>query len=432
MTKRIDGYSCNKDQIRYLTLLAKNLKNPNARILNFCSSQRLKPSSTKQNQRKIGVILPLKGSMNAVGIAVKNGIEKAINKKNLRDTIIIVRQDNTNLNLLDKTIARMVLTEQVSVLVGGISTKTASRIKYWSQNIGVPSILFSGKVSISPKENHVFKITPDPKDLTDALAKEALSRGYKTIAALTPNNTKEYDLVPLIVNSFESNKIKLVRTAHYNPTNYESMELAARTLMHLKPQDRPQELTDLMRKKRLEASLAKKQFNPHMISLLPKIDFDAIFISDHFRNVKYFVKIFKYLGAKKTPLFGNHQWRSQTLLKPFDRYLNHSFFYDFIGRYDQLPRDLNAPNSKSPYFTEPSDAQSLDYEIMGYRSVEIASRALRSYYSTAQLWKALELVQDKKSRFFPHGYAFKKNHYARWPKHIISLIDGRPNLYRVK
>lgn len=91
--------------------------------------------------------------------------------------------------------------------------------------------------------------------------------------------------------------------------------------------------------------------------------YDAIFLPDDFKILKYFVKIFAYYNLEDMPVIGLHNWRSPELLTS-GKLPGNGFFVDFIGSYSDLPPGLSSstPNSLAAI-------RKIDQYLLGYRGM---------------------------------------------------------------
>lgn len=91
--------------------------------------------------------------------------------------------------------------------------------------------------------------------------------------------------------------------------------------------------------------------------------YDAIFLPDDFKMLKYFVKIFAYYNLEDMPVIGLHNWRSPELLTG-GKLPGNGFFVDFIGSYSNLPPGLNTsiPHSLAAI-------RKIDQHLLGYRGM---------------------------------------------------------------
>ena len=108
--------------------------------------------------------------------------------------------------------------------------------------------------------------------------------------------------------------------------------------------------------------------------------FDAVFLPDDFKILKYFVKLFKYYTLAEMPVIGLHHWRSPEQVAD-KNLLKEGFYIDFIGSYDKLPPGLST--STSP--TKLATIKQIDQRLLGYRglawlvqAIDTTRRAVRT------------------------------------------------------
>ena len=99
--------------------------------------------------------------------------------------------------------------------------------------------------------------------------------------------------------------------------------------------------------------------------------FDAVFLPDDFKTLKYFVKLFQYYTLAEIPVVGLHHWRSPQQVAD-KNLLRDGFFIDFIGSYTQLPQGL----SRTTTPTSLAAIRQIDQRLLGYRGMAWLARAI--------------------------------------------------------
>ncbi len=193
-------------------------------------------------------------------------------------------------------------------------------------------------------------IYPDFRRLVRKAIAEMRRRGFKHIAML--NNTQNSNVLQHVKRYAAAAGLRLT-LATYQRDDFDSMSRAVRRLFAVQ-----EETVDTEQEGKTEVVYRQLR------------QFDAVFLPDDFKILKYFVKLFQYYTLAEMPVIGLHHWRSpqqvanQNLLKD-------GFFIDFIGSYAQLPPGLATTDP-----TSLASIRQIDQRLLGYRGLAWLARAI--------------------------------------------------------
>lgn len=404
------------------------LRKKNCQPKKINATVRVITNALNHHNQKLGIILPLSGPHELVGEQIRTGINYGLEDLGYttQDKVVFLDSQGNPKRTLHQ-LAQLVFKYEVSLVVGGTLSQEASALTPWAKHLMIPMVFLSSKVAT--KSDYIFSIFPRLESLTSVLTEALKLQRIKRVAILTPDNESSIRMSQLLKDSLEAQDIKLIKQVNYKEGHYNSMETAAKTLFEINVKKREAEFRDLVRRKRLAARRAGVRFNPRIVSLPPKIDFDALFIPDNFKNVRHFVKIFQYLGVEDLTLFGNHEWRSIGLIQPFDPFLQGSFFADFVGSYRDLPSSLEAFTEHSEYFVKAEKARTIDLQLIGHRAATTLVDVTLQGKKRKDLHKHLRDLENKNSRYFTKGAVFKTSGESRWPSFVFYINRGNIQLH---
>ena len=194
-------------------------------------------------------------------------------------------------------------------------------------------------------------IYPDFHHLVRKAVVEMQRRRFKRIAMLhsTHNgNVRRY------VKHYAKAAGLQVTVAAYRRDDYDSMSRAVQRLFEVQ-----EETVDTAEEGKTEVVYRQLQ------------QFDAVFLPDDFKILKYFVKLFQYYTLASMPVIGLHHWRSPQQVTD-KNLLQDGFYVDFIGSYAQLPRGLST--TATP--TSLAAIKQIDQRLLGYRGLAWLVRAI--------------------------------------------------------
>jgi hypothetical protein len=217
----------------------------------------------------------------------------------------------------------------------------------------------------------------------------------------------------------------------YDSRRIDLMEMAARKLFKLEPNDRLEDLKKLYETAKQQAKKSGENFNPKMVALQPVVDQDAVLILDQFKIVRHMAKIFSFLGVHKIPMFGHYEWRSIGLVEPFDPFFAGSYFVDLIGAYEAIPVALQVKSlTSNSNFIPPDRIEEVDFSMIGYRAAETpVNLAMLKQVPRRKLDSQIPR-EDQNS---PQNSAFDESNVIRWPTFLFEVVpQGKRGTIQLK
>ena len=384
----------------------------------------LAKQAINSHSEALGIILPLTGKHAELGKAALYGIKaaRAEKPKNKQKRILIKDSTSTSLGSLH-ALAELVFFDQVSIVVGGLSLEEAHAIAPYSNNLLTPMLLLNKAKDIIEANPYTLQIYPNEYDQAKALAIESKHRGFERISILKPDNGKSDRIISFFKKFLEKHEVSVKQELTYTPGNYESMDSVIAEITRALPEHRPEEYQELYKAAQEQAEEEGIPFNPRNVVLSPQIEVDAIFLPDNFHMVRFFVKLFKYYGINKLPLIGTHEWRSEELIKPWDEFLQDSYFADFIGSYYDIPNSLQNKIEVSQYFVPAHAASIIDFRLIGYRAANIGLSVLETPFLKRKYLLRQLMRQSEDIEFFKSKKVFYSNRSSWWPIFVFSLAN---------
>lgn len=169
----------------------------------------LQRSEQIAESRKIGVMLPLKGRFKNFGLDALNAIQ-LVASLSVSEGIEFLVVDSSDPKTLLDNFQRLALDEQVSVIIGPVTTQSSEFIFERAQILSIPV------VSLSPRENlemfgpYSFRSTLTLEDQVERLA-EIIDRDLraKNVAILYPDNRYGWDATVAAQRVFQQKGIRV-------------------------------------------------------------------------------------------------------------------------------------------------------------------------------------------------------------------------------
>ncbi len=379
-------------------------------------------NSINTHSGRIGLILPLTGPNSKVSNYVINGMRAAFHEAGKSfDQDVILKDSGSTPAGMTKGLAELIVRDQVGVVIGGFNHSEAEILAKWSDRLFLPVVLLNRDRDLTKASRYAFMVYPDELRLADALVQGMAERRLKRVAILKPNSGKADKVIEYFKQSVVAAGGEVVTELPYTPGSFEQMQDAAFKLFKMSMTGREDEFRATYKKAQEEAEANGEAFNPKMVYLKPIIDFDAVFIPDDFRTIRYFIKIFRYNRVERLTMIGNHEWRSPALIEPFDEFLSGSIFADFIGSYAKIPPSIPAPMLNSQYFVEPQSVASIDFQLVGFRSAQVARAAINQQAGRRQIATAMAKVTTEQVGFPGNVRLFDDTRHAAWPTYLFTI-----------
>ena len=382
-------------------------------------------ASFNSHSNKVGVILPLSGQYADLARSTLEGIKAAVKSQNVNfDRFFKVLDSSGSEVGTEAAVARHLLKNEVAVLVGGLSKIEATVISRYSKYLRTPALLLNPNQDTIEANKNAFQVFPNKQSLAKSIVQKMILQKFNKIGILRPKDGRSDALINELKTLAMNGTIEINMEADYEPGNYESMDLAVQKLFDLTMETRMDEYKEMLEDRKKEAEEAGIRFKPETVILAPQYEFQVVLIPDDFRVLRHFVKLMQYHNVESMPLVGNHMWRSPEVLKPWDPFLEGSYFVDFIGSYYNLPIGIyqSSPKEKSEYFVEPHIIASIDYKLIGHRSGEIGLDVLRLREPKRRLISNSMLeLKNKSSYFSGNQKVFNARRTSHWPVFQLAL-----------
>lgn len=372
--------------------------------------------------QKIGLILPLSGPLQTLGEAVNGGIKAFCGDSEKCSNAFIVRDDRGTEEGARASLVSLVTQHEIGLIIGGLSPESASGIVPFAQKLIMPMLILNKNSDLIKKSPYTMQVFPRQENLAWALAQEAQRRNIQRVSILQPESGAFDYLCSALAEELKKADIGS-QVIPYKSADYNSMTHAARTIAGTDPEVRKDEVLLLQQK-----ALSKGR-RESAISLKPRPISDAVFIPENYRIVRHFLNLLKFQGLAHPVLMGNNEWRSSSLLAPWDKTLKGAFFADFVGSYNAIPKALVFDLDESEFFVKPNQIISVDFQLVGYRAAGIATKALatKNYKRHETIGQLMKLKHD--SAFFPVKRAFNPDRTINWPTYILEVGDQAIMLY---
>ncbi len=378
---------------------------------------------TSVHTGSIGIFLPMRGPRSSAAQNIVHGIRQSLGSAWAGNTNRVTIVDTTlGPDHIRAALADILYRQDASLMIHLPSPQDGVLIRETTQKVGLPLLeLSAGSGEVLP--SNVFRIWPRQAALAEVMVQDMVAKGIKRLAIVRPGSAKSVGVAAALKEYAAARGINVVHDLTYVTGAYESMESASRTLLNVDPVTRRGDFAEEMRRARQRALSKGVTFNPRMVTLKPEISFDAVFIPDDFRTVRHLVKILQYHGLRRTHLYGNHEWRSQGLVDPWDAMFEGATFADFIGSYHHLPQGVMRP--PSPWFADPSLVEGIDFQMIGHQTGGVVRELLTTgRHHRRQLTRALRTLRVASQ---PGGLKdvtiFNEDQSIRWNAHLFRVAD---------
>ena len=406
----------------------KQNQTPSHQILSMNEASCSNPDTMQIFQRvlsvhggKIGVLLPLSQWSKTTQERVIRQIKSYVSAQGFDAEKMLVWYDTAGkLGIQQSQLAQLVFKHQVSIVIGGITQGEAHALSQWGHALRLPTIVLNRRQK-APLSRYVFRVGPNAAELASALARHAEAQGYKRIAVMIPQNSKDGNFADAFQGKFET-----LGPYIYNPYDFSSIEQQFRTMFRINDESRAEEKMALLESLKEQAKTEGVAFDSRSLMLPPEVDFDALLIVDHFKNVKHLAKSLSYFGVKRLPLLGIPKWRAPEIIEKTEDNLRGAVFVDFVGSYNQLPYGIQADLVYNENFAEGSEASAIDIQIVLSHAMDAAVQALKVAPRQPRhaLVKGLETAAPRDPSFFGQARIFRPNHENYWPQFLYSVGNG--------
>lgn len=312
-----------------------------------------------------------------------------------------------------------------SMIVGGSSKEETELLSKFSLKTGVVALVNSS-LQDHLRNRFIFSLHPSEVHSATSLKTELNKRNLHKIAVLRPEGSSDSFIQKLRdYSTGDSVAVSITGDYIYDPNDIKSIKTTLEKLLQIDYQKRAAEFKILYDTAKEAAELQGETFNPNTISLPPILDFDAVFIPDHFKSIRHIAKIFQFFGVKSITLVGDYLWRNQLLINPWDPMISGSLFYDFIGNYKDLPSEIGLKIRGNGIFINPSRVMIVDKKLVAYAAGSIAGEILKSEpKNRINVSKNMTELKFQRS-YFDAKPLFSESRTLRWPIHFIDVKNAR-------
>lgn len=367
------------------------------------------------HSKKIGILLPNNRSFHTpiISRSMDYAVQEYFQKNNLdMKKYVVIKRHARDLNSLKRKLAELVFRSGASIIIGGITKAHEAYLIEMGKKLEIPIIISRPKQSEALIDRQIFHVGPSSVQMVEYFLSFLKQQGIQRLAILHPTNQHSF-IIDQIRSKFEQKKLLLPIVKHYNSDSFSSIESSLKNLFHISPEKTKGEFNHLLED--------DKQADNDGIAK-PIINVDAIMILDNFKNARHIISVMKYLNVERITLIGNQQWRSSELFQPPEPMLSRSFFFDYIGNYNELPFGLDKHGDKQSWFLPVEKSESLDVKLIMTSTVDAAYRALHDANKPRyMLYRNLRRLKPADKRFFREDQLFDKNNNSQWPFYIFSL-----------
>ena len=370
--------------------------------------------------KKVGLIIsdPRSSSFSEVIIEnIKNYFKKRA-QTNTRK-VVILHPDATSLSIT-RRIAEAVFIHQVGALAGGESYNEAWVLHTWAEKLRIPTFILYPNIATEQEPKHSFFISPSPNKMAKAFEDLFKVKRAKNIAILAPANKPNRMIRKLIKNT--------EGTLHFEQYSYfehdfNSLKVAVAELLKINDESRRDELELLLELEVEKAKQEDRKPDPGRVMLPAKMDYDAVIIADHFKNVRHLVGLLKFYNSPQPLLVGTQQWRAPELLSPKEDMLEGAYFIDYVGNFNELPFNIRVNSSQAGLFAEQSG--DTDLKLLANFCSELMELIFQDPLSPRfQTYRKIEaLAHSDNKNFFSDSKIFNEDHESNWPVFTFKVVN---------
>ena len=309
----------------------------------------------------VGVLLPLSGKKGQFGKKALTGIDSALNhgSNKVLAAKIYTRDSRNNSYIAKKMINDLIQKHHVSIIIGGLFSKTAKEEYLEAKKYGVLFISLSPVHLKKEDKNHLLIEVPGSiESQVDAIMNpEFLNKFGNKIAMIYPETEGGLSYVNEVWRRSEQGLIKLSSIQSYDRSNKDFRSPVSKILGVKFKRERKEEFEvwkDIYALEKKTSSIRRIQ------TLKPIVDFDWVFAPAYPKDAIQIIPTFSYFDAKKLKFIGGPSWMSKSIVKE-QRNLGKLFLVgDDPKDFDKsFGEDFKIRNNKSPRLIE-----TLSFEAM--------------------------------------------------------------------
>src|SRR5690606_16991001 len=288
-------------------------------------------------------------SYEAYGQQLLRGLQHALAGSQIR---LVIRDDHGDPVRAEEEVERLLYEERAVAVVGGVLHDEAQAVAAKADELGLPAISFSPTVTWVDESEWVFRAMLTNEAVAEALADYVVvEKGLGAVAILHPDMPYGHEMRSRFEQAVMERGGEVRKVEVYPPDSTSFSEPVKKLVGRFEVEKHPeyhQRLAEI-RAQRLDARRQRNAIEKMRQSLTPLIDFDAIFLPDHWRNVSLVApalafedvvtawcddweieKARRTTGHRVRPvmLVGGNLWNHPELPVRGGKYLNCSVFVD--------------------------------------------------------------------------------------------------------
>ncbi|HBF43993.1 MAG TPA: hypothetical protein DDW42_10290 [Desulfobacteraceae bacterium] len=327
----------------------------------------------------VGCLLPLSGPFSIYGEEVLNGIQLGMEIYEGAGqnpiTEIVIRDTKGNEEQTLKDLEDLVNNENVIMIIGPLSSRTALVAAKRAQSLGVPMITLTQKEGIGEVGDMIFRnfLTPSC-EVKSLLNKTIDEMGIKRFGLLYPDNSYGRFFMNLFWDKLEGMGGIVTAIESYNSkdTDFSDQIKKMTGLYYPRPESFDQGMMDMRTPDQEESEIFSDKPEPI-------IDFDAVFIPDNFQSVAMIAPQLAYHDVLDVLLIGTSLWQSPKLIELTSDYIQDAIFTSgFFSRSGKAGVSAFVENYRMCFESEPGTLAATGYDTIRLVADVMAEDGIRT------------------------------------------------------
>jgi len=287
---------------------------------------------TQVNAKTIGVVLPLTGDHERIGVRCLNGLQLGLGLYDEKpsDFQLAVVDSKGSSHFIRESMREIVFQHKAVGVVGGVVSQVADSLSGLAQDFMIPTVLLSQKSDLTHQKPFVFQNAVSTKYVIQSLVNTLIDRqGHKSFAILYPNDPFGVGYANLFWDYVTAKGGHIVGAQTYKPGEVDFNDSVRRLTGTYYFEDRDEEYRE-----RLQNWFSKKRpkRNQKQIkSLLPPVvDFSVLFIPDSIKALHHIAPYMSFQNIEGVIFAGPGLWNSPRLLKQKKEQVEGAVFSDAL------------------------------------------------------------------------------------------------------
>jgi ABC-type branched-subunit amino acid transport system substrate-binding protein len=328
------------------------------------------------NVQKIGVLLPLSGERETLGQLVLNGLTLAlgtfVDDQANHPFELIIEDTQSDPSIAREKAKNLIYKHHVVAIVGPLSADETENIADLAQQFDLPVLSMSTKENLTQMGQTLFRNSLTKKEQAIALAQLTNGiLGIHRMAILYPETAYGKEFMQIFWKEFEKYGGKIHGAEGYEEEATDFSKPIKR-LVGLSPIElRRGEICGPANSKKWELHKKKGLELPacYPLEYLPPIvDFEAIFIPDHYSKARLILPALKYHDVRGVQVLGTNLWDNKKLLQDnIGQDLEGAIFTDSFFIKNQAPHVQKFMQTfYTHYGYEPSILEAQSYDSLRF------------------------------------------------------------------